>query len=99
MSYVESGNDLIRFMLSLGFVTVPAVEVEPFEFGIFNHKKRLCGQSRGKLDRFDLCVDEGVAVVEAEGLDAVFADHGGQTKQFCAQLLGGFNQGGEVPHQ
>jgi hypothetical protein len=40
MSYVESGNTLLRFMLSLGFVTVPAVEVEPFEFGIFNHKKR-----------------------------------------------------------
>ena len=47
MSYVELGNDLLRFMLSLGFVTVPAVEVEPFEFGIFNHKKRKNSQKPG----------------------------------------------------
>jgi hypothetical protein len=34
-------------MLSLGFVTVPAVAVEPLEFGIFNHKKRKNSQKPG----------------------------------------------------
>jgi hypothetical protein len=35
-------------MPSLGFVTVPAVEVEPLEFGIFNHKKRKNSQNRAQ---------------------------------------------------
>jgi hypothetical protein len=47
MSYVELWNDLLGFMLSMGFVTVPAVEVGPFEFGIFNHKKRKNSQKPG----------------------------------------------------
>jgi hypothetical protein len=36
---MESGGDLLRFILNQGLVAVPAVEVGPFEFGIFNHKK------------------------------------------------------------
>jgi hypothetical protein len=40
MSCVESGDDLLRFILNQGLVAVSAVEVGPFEFGILNHKKR-----------------------------------------------------------
>ena len=38
---------------------------------------RVCGQSRGKLDGFDLGVYEGFAVREAKGVEDVSADEGG----------------------
>ncbi len=57
---------------------------------------RVWGQSRGKLDGFDLSVDEGVAVAEAEGFDGVFAEDGCEAKELGAQVLGDFEQGREV---
>ncbi len=51
-------------------------------------KRRVCGQSRGKLDGFDLGGDEGFAVGEAEGFEAVLAEDGGQPQQLRTQVVG-----------
>jgi hypothetical protein len=60
----------------------------------FNHGSQVCGQSRDKLDLFDLGVDEGLAVFEAEGFEAGFADHRGEFEQFGVEVFAGFFQRG-----
>ena len=58
-----------------------------FEVGADNHEEQVCGQSRGKLNFFEIILDKCVSVLKARFSKTFFSQQCGDLEQFGFQVL------------